>query len=127
MLAGERSGSRQENRLYARISVEKWTTRGTSNRIYSHAPLKGYAQANLRGSNASPLTHQGIFRRGQEFTGMDIGVQEPSTGQVPENYLPEEKPDGHEPNALEALLEAMERMRNGDFSARLPVAWTGLP
>ena len=38
-------------------------------------------------------------------------------------------PDGHEPPASEcmaAILESLNTMKNGDFSVRLPVSWTGL-
>ncbi len=38
-------------------------------------------------------------------------------------------PNGHEPPAsdyLAAILESLHTMKNGDFSVRLPVSWTGL-
>src|SRR5579871_3504346 len=35
--------------------------------------------------------------------------------------------NGHAPgHELEVMLQAMQTVREGDFSARLPVAWTGL-
>jgi HAMP domain-containing protein/CheY-like chemotaxis protein/GAF domain-containing protein len=54
-------------------------------------------------------------------------VQTPETAQNPQGPFP---PNGHEPPSSEyltAILERLNAMKNGDFSVRLPVSWTGLP
>src|SRR5579863_9124160 len=51
---------------------------------------------------------------------------QPDVGQNASGALP---PDGHELPASEymsAILESLNTMKNGDFSVRLPVSWTGL-
>jgi HAMP domain-containing protein/CheY-like chemotaxis protein/signal transduction histidine kinase len=53
-------------------------------------------------------------------------VQRPETGQEGQGPFP---PDSHESPASEYLaviLESLNTMKNGDFSVRLPVGWTGL-
>ncbi len=54
-------------------------------------------------------------------------VQQPETGQDGQGPF---APNGQEPSAAECMaviLESLHTMKNGDFSVRLPVAWTGLP
>jgi methyl-accepting chemotaxis protein len=51
---------------------------------------------------------------------------QPDVGQDARPPLP---PDGHEPPAAECMaiiLESLNTMKNGDFSVRLPVSWTGM-
>src|SRR3954454_4530907 len=52
-------------------------------------------------------------------------VQQPEVGQEGHNPVP---PEGQEPASeyLAAILESLHTMKNGDFSVRLPVGWTGL-
>ena len=38
-----------------------------------------------------------------------------------------EAPDHAAPESMAMILHALQSMKNGDFSARLPVSWTGLP
>src|SRR4051794_40594228 len=57
---------------------------------------------------------------------MASSVQQPDTGQEVPGPFPK---DGHEPPAAEylgAILESLNTMKNGDFSVRLPVSWTGM-
>jgi HAMP domain-containing protein/CheY-like chemotaxis protein/GAF domain-containing protein len=58
---------------------------------------------------------------------METSVQEPSNGQVAENYLPEANGHGPSADVMSAILLGMETLKNGDFSVRLPLVWTGLP
>src|SRR5579864_302339 len=54
-------------------------------------------------------------------------VQTPEAAQNPQGPFP---PNGHEAPSSEylaAILERLNAMKNGDFSVRLPVSWTGLP
>ncbi len=58
---------------------------------------------------------------------MASSVQQKDVAQETNGPLP---PNSHEPPASEYLaliLERMNAMKNGDFSVRLPVSWTGLP
>jgi HAMP domain-containing protein/CheY-like chemotaxis protein/signal transduction histidine kinase len=57
---------------------------------------------------------------------METSVQEPAGGQATENYLAENNGQGPTTEVLAAILQGMETMKNGNFSVRLPVAWTGL-
>jgi HAMP domain-containing protein/CheY-like chemotaxis protein/signal transduction histidine kinase len=36
------------------------------------------------------------------------------------------EPDGHSSEYMAAILQSLQTMKNGDFSVRLPVTWTGL-
>src|SRR5580704_15938706 len=58
---------------------------------------------------------------------MDTSVQTPVAGRDRKDHF---QPDGlnsqsSEPLAL--ILQCLQIMKEGDFSVRLPVAWTGLP
>jgi HAMP domain-containing protein/signal transduction histidine kinase/DNA-binding response OmpR family regulator len=54
---------------------------------------------------------------------------------VPQPVIGQEEPITNSPNGLErtpseymtAILQSLQTMKNGDFSVRLPVSWTGLP
>jgi HAMP domain-containing protein/signal transduction histidine kinase/DNA-binding response OmpR family regulator len=57
---------------------------------------------------------------------MASSVQQPELGHDPQGPS---RADGHEPPASEympVILESLQTMKNGDFSVRLPVSWTGL-
>ncbi len=56
---------------------------------------------------------------------MASSVQQSELGQGAEGHVP---PNGLEPPAdyMAVILESLQTMKNGDFSVRLPVAWTGL-
>jgi HAMP domain-containing protein/CheY-like chemotaxis protein/signal transduction histidine kinase len=57
---------------------------------------------------------------------MAPSVQQPEVGRDVQGPFP---PEGHEPPAqdyLATILESLNTMKNGDFSVRLPVSWTGL-
>ena len=57
---------------------------------------------------------------------MASSVERPAVGQeVPGSFLP----GGQEPPAsdyMATILECLNTMKNGDFSVRLPVSWTGM-
>src|SRR5579871_5961934 len=58
---------------------------------------------------------------------MASSVQQQDVVQEAHGQLP---PNGHEPPSSEylaAILERLNAMKNGDFSVRLPISWTGLP
>jgi HAMP domain-containing protein/signal transduction histidine kinase/DNA-binding response OmpR family regulator len=56
---------------------------------------------------------------------MASSVQQSELGKGAEGHYP---PNGHEPPAdyMAVILESLQTMKNGDFSVRLPVTWTGL-
>jgi methyl-accepting chemotaxis protein len=58
---------------------------------------------------------------------MEISIQDPASRQAADNYLAEGNGQQSAQVVLAAILQGMETMKNGDFSVRLPVAWTGLP
>src|SRR6185437_3904529 len=58
---------------------------------------------------------------------METGVQEPARGQTTETYLSETNRQQTAEEFMAAIIQGMETLKNGDFSVRLPVAWTGLP
>ena len=58
---------------------------------------------------------------------MSTTIEPPVSGQDGGNQLP---PNGLEPamsECLTTILQSLKTMKEGDFSVRLPVAWTGLP
>src|ERR1700759_4126674 len=58
---------------------------------------------------------------------MSTTIEPPVSGQGGGNLLP---PGGLEPpisESLTTILQSLRTMKEGDFSVRLPVAWTGLP
>jgi HAMP domain-containing protein/CheY-like chemotaxis protein/signal transduction histidine kinase len=58
---------------------------------------------------------------------MGTTVDTPVTGQGGSDYLPEGSLEHPAPEYLSVILECLQTMKNGDFSVRLPVTWTGLP
>ncbi len=58
---------------------------------------------------------------------METTVQQPQNGQRTQDYLSTETLETQAPEYLSVILQSLETMRNGDFSVRLPVSWTGLP
>ena len=68
---------------------------------------------------------------------MEISVKQPSRGKAGQDYasvsngqqaeLPVSNGQHTEPEHLAIILQCLQTMKNGDFSVRLPVSWTGLP
>jgi HAMP domain-containing protein/CheY-like chemotaxis protein/signal transduction histidine kinase len=58
---------------------------------------------------------------------MGTTVDTPVAGQGGSDYLPEGSLEHPAPEYLSVILECLQTMKNGDFSVRLPVTWTGLP
>ena len=67
---------------------------------------------------------------------METTVPKPTNGQIASEFplLPASLPASvsvlegpPEQEYLAAVLQSLETMKNGDFSVRLPVTWTGLP
>ena len=67
---------------------------------------------------------------------METAVPQPANGQIAPEFslLPPSLPASvsvleapPEQEYLAAVLQSLETMKNGDFSVRLPVTWTGLP
>src|SRR5260370_26725361 len=55
---------------------------------------------------------------------METSVQQPGVGEGGESHYP---PNGLDPPEYMAIvLQSLQTMKNGDFSVRLPVTWTGL-
>src|SRR6516164_2030903 len=52
-------------------------------------------------------------------------IQQPSSGRMPESQ-PTNLIEPPTPEYLPVILESLQTMKNGDFSVRLPVTWTGL-
>jgi HAMP domain-containing protein/CheY-like chemotaxis protein/signal transduction histidine kinase len=63
----------------------------------------------------------------QEFTTMETSVKQPGNGQDGHDYLPIATPERQGQEHLAIILQCLQTMKNGDFSVRLPVSWTGLP
>ncbi len=67
---------------------------------------------------------------------MEISVKQPNLGKAGQEFLPvANMPQGElpvsngqhaEPEHLATILQSLQTMKNGDFSVRLPVSWTGL-
>ena len=55
-----------------------------------------------------------------------IALANPSSDNGRVADVPRETPFGQVPAALGSILAALQTMRDGDFSVRLPVTWTGL-
>src|SRR5579862_2216252 len=60
---------------------------------------------------------------------METTVQQPVVGQNGQDYVATGNGSSGLPagECLAVILQALETMKNGDFRARLPVSWTGLP
>ena len=60
---------------------------------------------------------------------MATSIEQPGLGQNDPNHPPLEHSNGNglaEPEYLSAILECLQTMKDGDFSVRLPVTWTGM-
>jgi HAMP domain-containing protein/CheY-like chemotaxis protein/putative methionine-R-sulfoxide reductase with GAF domain len=57
---------------------------------------------------------------------MAFSVQPPDVAQGTGGRFPSNDPEPPESECLAAILEGLNTMKNGDFSVRLPVSWTGL-
>ena len=57
---------------------------------------------------------------------MEVSVKEPGNGQEGHAYLPIATAESPVPDHLPIILQCLQTMKNGDFSVRLPVSWTGL-
>src|SRR5579871_6841519 len=57
---------------------------------------------------------------------MATTVEPPSSGRKMPDSLSNGTAESATPEYLPAILECLETMKNGDFSVRLPVTWTGL-
>jgi HAMP domain-containing protein/signal transduction histidine kinase/DNA-binding response OmpR family regulator len=62
----------------------------------------------------------------QEHSGMSTTVEPPVRGQDGENF-PVKTLEPQMSECLTTILQGLQTMKNGDFSVRLPVSWTGLP
>ncbi|MGH9589838.1 MAG: hybrid sensor histidine kinase/response regulator, partial [Terracidiphilus sp.] len=58
---------------------------------------------------------------------METSVKEPASGQGAEAYPSEANRQQLAPDFMAAIVQGLETLKNGDFSVRLPIAWTGLP
>jgi HAMP domain-containing protein/CheY-like chemotaxis protein/signal transduction histidine kinase len=58
---------------------------------------------------------------------MDTTVQPLVNGQEARHYFPPTDVERPDPEYLAIILQTLQTMKEGDFSARLPVSWTGLP
>ena len=58
---------------------------------------------------------------------METTIQTPIKGQQGPEHASAAAPQADVAEYLPIILQCLETMRNGDFSVRLPVAWTGLP
>ena len=58
---------------------------------------------------------------------METSVKRPAIGQDGQDYLPIPSHEHPAPEHLAIILQCLQSMKNGDFSVRLPVSWTGLP
>src|SRR6202166_2753884 len=66
------------------------------------------------------------FQFTQESVSMATSVQQPESKQDAPGNFP---PNGSDPSSAETMamiLQSLQTMKDGDFSVRLPVAWTGL-
>ena len=57
---------------------------------------------------------------------MSSSVQQPELGQEPEGRFPANSHEPPAPEYLAVILESLQTMKDGNFSVRLPVTWTGL-
>src|SRR6202453_1001597 len=67
---------------------------------------------------------------------LEISVKQSSRGKAGQDFLPSKLPPADsavattehaESEHLTTILQCLQTMKNGDFSVRLPVSWTGLP
>ena len=57
---------------------------------------------------------------------MATSTQEPSTGVSGQELLTLSNSNGSDADYLGVILQSLQTMKDGDFSVRLPVGWTGL-
>ena len=58
---------------------------------------------------------------------MSTTIETPVNGQDGDNRYPISSLEPSMAECLTTILQSLQTMKNGDFSVRLPVAWTGLP
>jgi HAMP domain-containing protein/CheY-like chemotaxis protein len=58
---------------------------------------------------------------------MSTTIEPPVSGQDGDNQYRVSSPEPSMAECLTTILQSLQTMKNGDFSVRLPVAWTGLP
>ena len=58
---------------------------------------------------------------------MSTTIESPVSGQDGDNRYPANALEPPMSECLTAILQSLQTMKNGDFSVRLPVSWTGLP
>ena len=58
---------------------------------------------------------------------METSVEQPISGQDGQNPFPVNGPEAAVSDCLTTILQTLKTMKDGDFSVRLPVSWTGLP
>jgi HAMP domain-containing protein/CheY-like chemotaxis protein/signal transduction histidine kinase len=58
---------------------------------------------------------------------METSVQPPVTGRDRKSHFQADGFDSQTSEHLALILQSLQTMKGGDFSVRLPVAWTGLP
>jgi HAMP domain-containing protein/CheY-like chemotaxis protein/signal transduction histidine kinase len=58
---------------------------------------------------------------------METSVQPLVDGQEAQSYFPHSEVQRPDPEYLAIILQTLQTMKDGDFSVRLPVSWTGLP
>jgi HAMP domain-containing protein/CheY-like chemotaxis protein/GAF domain-containing protein len=61
------------------------------------------------------------------FVVMKASVQQSANGQSVKDHPKSGIPEQLVADYLVAILQSLQTMKNGDFSVRLPVSWTGLP
>ncbi len=59
-------------------------------------------------------------------TTLETSIKQPSLGNAGPDYIPTANIERAEPEHLAIILQCLQTMKNGDFSVRLPVSWTGL-
>jgi HAMP domain-containing protein/CheY-like chemotaxis protein/signal transduction histidine kinase len=58
---------------------------------------------------------------------MSTTIEPPVSGHDGDNHSPVRASEPSMAECLTTILQGLQTMKNGDFSVRLPVAWTGLP
>jgi HAMP domain-containing protein/CheY-like chemotaxis protein/signal transduction histidine kinase len=58
---------------------------------------------------------------------MGTSVEQSSNGKTASDHLQTNTPDQPVADYLVTILQSLQTMKNGDFSVRLPVSWTGMP
>ena len=58
---------------------------------------------------------------------MSTTIETPLRGQDGDDHFPVNAMEPKVADCLTTILQSLQTMKNGDFSVRLPVSWTGLP